>query len=64
MSLLDPDSDIAATARRDKNASQALPEAIQIVASFNTSSDRLPTDAANIAYRIADAMEQERNTPS
>lgn len=62
MSILDPDSD-AAIARRDKNASLALPEAIRIVVSFNTSGDRLPTDAANIAYRIADAMEAERNTP-
>ena len=62
MSILDPDSDIAAIARRDKNATAALPEAIRIVMSFNASSDRLPTDAANIAYRIADAMEQERNT--
>lgn len=63
MSIIDPDSDIAVTARRDKNASLALPEAIRIVVSFNTSSDRMPTDAANIAYRIADAMEAERNTP-
>jgi len=61
MSILDPDSDIAAIARRDKNATSALPSVI--IACKNDTrehGEKMHELFARKAYEIADAMERQR----
>lgn len=61
MSIFDPDSDIAAIARRDVNASKALPAVIRACKSdmLERGEDHAEMFARK-AYEIADAMEKER----
>lgn len=61
MSLLDPDSDIARIARRDKNATAALPSVVEVCARDMTERGETPPEMfARKAYEIADAMERQR----
>ena len=62
MSILDPDSDIAAIARRDANASKALPAVIDACkGDTRKGGESAPEMFARKAYDIADAMERERD---
>ncbi len=61
MSILDPDSDIAAIARRDLNARTSLPALIQVCAHDKPNDNETKEEMfARRAYAIADAMERQR----
>ena len=61
MSLLDPDSDIAAITRRDRNAERVLPEIIRHMGAMELFRD-LVTINVKLAYEYADEMERQRNS--
>ena len=61
MSILDPNSDIAAIARRDANASKALPAVIEACkGDMREGRETTAEMFARKAYEIADAMERQR----
>lgn len=61
MSLLDPDSDIAAIARRDRNAERVLPNIVSICYQDTLVDGETREEMfARKAYEIADAMERQR----
>lgn len=61
MSLLDPDSDIAAITRRDRNAERVLPNIVSICFQDTPMPNENKEEMfARKAYEIADAMEARR----
>lgn len=65
MSILAPDTDISLIARRDKNATQALPAVIALCANDACEYGEMRHEMfARKSYNIADAMERNRSRGS
>ena len=61
MSILDPDSDIASVARRDRNATEALGAIIRMYSRDMIEPGETKAEMfARNAYAVADAMERQR----